>query len=161
MSPLTARLTGTPESAARQARINPMQRLGQPDDIAALIAFLLSPDALPNLQAFMGSRRLAPIIVPRRPVSQVTLAWHARNVELEVNCVIPPLALTSISIRSLNCATPGWSSPLIRAIAIYLPKLHRLRLHNISADVNNEYVRFVIFSSPAKFLLSRTCLGNL
>lgn len=45
MSALTARLTGTPESAARQARINPMQRLGQPDDSAALIAFLLSPDA--------------------------------------------------------------------------------------------------------------------
>lgn len=45
VSPLTARLTGTPETAARQARINPMQRLGQPDDIAALMAFLLSADA--------------------------------------------------------------------------------------------------------------------
>ena len=45
VSALSARLTGTPEAIARNAQANPMQRVGQGDDTAALIAFLLSPEA--------------------------------------------------------------------------------------------------------------------
>ncbi|KAH8118847.1 hypothetical protein DFH11DRAFT_704260 [Phellopilus nigrolimitatus] len=105
-------------------------------------SFALAPSALPALQAYMGSRRLAPAIVPRRPVSRITLAWHAPNVELEVGCIVPFLAMSSVTTQSFSCATPGWSSVLIRAIATYLPKLQSIRLHNISTDYHNEAEAF-------------------
>lgn len=44
-SRMSARLTGTPAAAERMARANPMGRLGEGDDTAALIAFLLGTDA--------------------------------------------------------------------------------------------------------------------
>lgn len=45
ISPLTARLTDSPEAIARNARQNPMQRLGAGHDTAAMMAFLLSDAA--------------------------------------------------------------------------------------------------------------------
>jgi len=44
-SRLSARLTGTPELAAKHGKSNPLGRIGQGDDIAAMLAFLLSDDA--------------------------------------------------------------------------------------------------------------------
>lgn len=44
-SRLSARLTGTPELAAKHGKANPLGRIGQGEDIAAMIAFLLSDDA--------------------------------------------------------------------------------------------------------------------
>lgn len=44
-SALSARLTGSPEAIERNARMNPMNRVGEGDDSASLIAFLLSDDA--------------------------------------------------------------------------------------------------------------------
>ncbi|MBV1775907.1 SDR family oxidoreductase [Burkholderiaceae bacterium DAT-1] len=44
-SNLSARLTGTPEALARSASLNPMGRVGEGADSAAMIAFLLSPEA--------------------------------------------------------------------------------------------------------------------
>jgi NAD(P)-dependent dehydrogenase (short-subunit alcohol dehydrogenase family) len=38
-------LTGNEQMATAIAQMHAMQRLGEPDDIAALAAFLLSPDA--------------------------------------------------------------------------------------------------------------------
>lgn len=100
----------------------------------------LSEGSLPNLSSYMGSRRLVPAIIPGRPVRRVTLAWHAPNVELEVACVIPELAKASTPVQSFSVATPGWSSAMLRALATYLPGLHSLRLHNVSADYHNEVV---------------------
>lgn len=98
----------------------------------------------------MGSRRLAPALVPGRPVQRVTLAWHSPNVELEVECIIPPLAMTSTPILSFSVATPGWSSVLLRALAAYLPKLQLLRMHNISADFHNEAVSIISSVTEAR-----------
>lgn len=100
----------------------------------------LPEGSLPNLLSYMGSRRLVPAVIPGRPVRRVTLAWHAPNVELEVECVIPELAKSSAPIQNFSVATPGWSSALLRALATYLPGLHSLRLHNVSADYHNEIV---------------------
>ncbi|MCB5194704.1 SDR family NAD(P)-dependent oxidoreductase [Deefgea salmonis] len=44
-SALSARLTGTPEALARNAKMNPMGLIGEGQDSAALIAFLLSDAA--------------------------------------------------------------------------------------------------------------------
>lgn len=44
-SSLSARLTGTPEAEARSAALNPMGRIGEPEDIANAIRFLLSDEA--------------------------------------------------------------------------------------------------------------------
>lgn len=104
----------------------------------------LPPDALPSLNSYMGSRRLVPALLPGRPVRRVTLAWHAPNVELELGCVIPELAKGAVPVQSFSVATPGWSSPLVRALAAYLPGLHSLRLHNVSADYHNEAVSTAI-----------------
>ena len=100
----------------------------------------LPSTALPSLASYMGSRRLAPALVTGRPVRRITLAWHSPNVELEVRCIIPPLSQTSAPVLSFSVATPGWSSVLVRALAIYLSALQSLRLHNISADYHNEAV---------------------
>jgi NAD(P)-dependent dehydrogenase (short-subunit alcohol dehydrogenase family) len=40
-----AKLTTSEPMASAIAALHPMERLGEPDDIAALAAFLLSPDA--------------------------------------------------------------------------------------------------------------------
>lgn len=45
VSRLAGRLTDTPEAIARSSKLNPMLKLGQGDDIAAAIAFLLSQDS--------------------------------------------------------------------------------------------------------------------
>lgn len=45
VSALSARLTGSPEAIARSSTLNPMRRLGEGRDAAALMAFLLSDDA--------------------------------------------------------------------------------------------------------------------
>jgi NAD(P)-dependent dehydrogenase (short-subunit alcohol dehydrogenase family) len=45
VSALSARLTGSPEAIERNAKMNPMGRVGEGSDTAALIAFLLSDDA--------------------------------------------------------------------------------------------------------------------
>ncbi len=102
--------------------------------------FTLPPGTLPALQTFMGSRRLVSAFVPRRPVSRATLAWHSPNVEVEVDCVIPFLSKSSVPLTSFSCATPGWSSVLVRSIADYLPELKSIRLLNVSADYHNEAV---------------------
>ena len=115
--------------------------------------FILAPDALPNLRAYMGSRRLAPTFVPGRPVSRVTLAWHAPNVELEVDCIIPHIARSSSAITSFSVATPCWSSALIRSVANNLPNVRSIRFHNISADYHNEAVRS--FNSKYSALISK------
>jgi NAD(P)-dependent dehydrogenase (short-subunit alcohol dehydrogenase family) len=44
-SALSARLTGTPEAMERNAKMNPMNLIGEGDDSAALIDFLLGDDA--------------------------------------------------------------------------------------------------------------------
>lgn len=44
-TPLAAPLTASEQMAGAIAQLHPLQRLGEPDDIAALAAFLLSPDA--------------------------------------------------------------------------------------------------------------------
>ena len=44
-SAMSARLTGSPTVAERLAKANPLGRLGQGDDTAALAEFLLSPAA--------------------------------------------------------------------------------------------------------------------
>lgn len=44
-TPLSQRLLGNEQLAAAMARLHPLERLGTPDDIAALAAFLLSDDA--------------------------------------------------------------------------------------------------------------------
>ncbi|MFN3631161.1 MAG: SDR family NAD(P)-dependent oxidoreductase, partial [Casimicrobiaceae bacterium] len=44
-SPLTQRFIATPEAEARSASLIPDGRIGEPDEVAAAIAFLLSPDA--------------------------------------------------------------------------------------------------------------------
>jgi NAD(P)-dependent dehydrogenase (short-subunit alcohol dehydrogenase family) len=44
-SALSARLTGTPEAMERNAKMNPMNLIGEGDDSAALIDFLLSDNA--------------------------------------------------------------------------------------------------------------------
>lgn len=44
-TPLAEALTARAESAAAIAALHPLPRLGEPDDVAALAAFLLSPDA--------------------------------------------------------------------------------------------------------------------
>lgn len=41
-TPLAAALTGNPQMAASIAQLHPMQRLGKPDDVAAMASFLLS-----------------------------------------------------------------------------------------------------------------------
>lgn len=119
--------------------------------------FVLAADALPNLRAYMGSRRLAPIFVPGRPVNRVTLAWHAPNIELEVDCIIPRLAQSSSPITSFSCATFGWSSALIRSVAENLPKLRSIRFHNISADYYNEAVRILSPLCTFRGLLTLCC----
>lgn len=45
VSRLSARLTETPEAIARSSKLNPMQRIGQGDDVAAAMAYLLSDEA--------------------------------------------------------------------------------------------------------------------
>lgn len=45
VSALSARLTGTPEAIERSAKMNPMNRVGEGTDSAALMAFLLSNEA--------------------------------------------------------------------------------------------------------------------
>ncbi|GAB3263505.1 SDR family NAD(P)-dependent oxidoreductase [Chitinimonas naiadis] len=45
ISALSARLTGSPEAIARNAQMNPMGKLGEGADSAAMMAFLLSDDA--------------------------------------------------------------------------------------------------------------------
>ena len=118
--------------------------------------FTLPQSALPALKTFMGSRRLAPVIVPGRPVEKITLAWHAQNVELEVSCIIPSLARSSVPVRYFACATPGWSSALIRAISMFLPSLHSLKLQNISTEVSNEVVStFMHFLLLHRFYFNR------
>ncbi|THH06623.1 hypothetical protein EW145_g3954 [Phellinidium pouzarii] len=102
------------------------------------IPFDLPPRSLPALTSYMGSRRLVSALIPSRPVRRVTLAWHAPNVEVEVACVIPPLALSSSLMQNFSVATPGWSSVLVRALAAYLPTLLSLRLYNTSSDYHNE-----------------------
>lgn len=109
----------------------------------------LPPGTLPALQTFMGSRRLVSAFVPRRPVSRATLAWHSPNVEVEVDCVIPFLSKSSVPLTSFSCATPGWSSALVRSIAAYLPELKSIRLLNVSADYHNEAVSDVL---PLRFI---------
>ena len=42
-TPLAGRLLSTPEKVEAQAKLNPMKRVGKPQDIAATAAFLLSP----------------------------------------------------------------------------------------------------------------------
>ncbi|HSK38758.1 MAG TPA: SDR family oxidoreductase [Arenibaculum sp.] len=44
-TPLAAELTGNPVLAQAIAQLHPLPRLGEPEDAAALAAFLLSPDA--------------------------------------------------------------------------------------------------------------------
>jgi NAD(P)-dependent dehydrogenase (short-subunit alcohol dehydrogenase family) len=44
-TPLTERLLANEQTAAALAGMHPLQRLGTPDDVATLAAFLLSPDA--------------------------------------------------------------------------------------------------------------------
>ncbi len=44
-SPLTQRFIATPEAEARSASLIPDGRIGEPDEVAAAIAFLLSPEA--------------------------------------------------------------------------------------------------------------------
>ena len=44
-SPMTAAVEAMPEIAAEYAQAIPMGRLGQPDEVAGVIAFLASPDA--------------------------------------------------------------------------------------------------------------------
>ncbi len=44
-SNMTQRFYATPEAEARASAMNPMGRIGEPDDIAQAIAFLLSPQA--------------------------------------------------------------------------------------------------------------------
>lgn len=45
ISPLSGRLTDSPEAILQSSRLNPMQRLGSGHDIAAAIAFMLSENA--------------------------------------------------------------------------------------------------------------------
>ncbi|MFL9892859.1 SDR family NAD(P)-dependent oxidoreductase [Paraburkholderia sp. RL17-381-BIF-C] len=45
VSNMSSKLTGSPESIARMSKLNPMRRLGQGEDAAALIDFLLGDDA--------------------------------------------------------------------------------------------------------------------
>lgn len=44
-TPLAERLTNTPEKIQQSAQRHPLRRIGQPEDIAEAIAFLLSPSA--------------------------------------------------------------------------------------------------------------------
>ncbi len=44
-TPLAARITGNPAAEKASLAMHPLGRLGEADDVAALIAFLLSPDA--------------------------------------------------------------------------------------------------------------------
>jgi NAD(P)-dependent dehydrogenase (short-subunit alcohol dehydrogenase family) len=44
-TPLTERMLANEQTAAALAGMHPLQRLGTPDDVAALAAFLLSPEA--------------------------------------------------------------------------------------------------------------------
>jgi NAD(P)-dependent dehydrogenase (short-subunit alcohol dehydrogenase family) len=44
-SALSSRLLASPEAERRMAAMNPMQHIGEPDELAALAAFLLSDDA--------------------------------------------------------------------------------------------------------------------
>lgn len=130
------------------------------------LPFTLPSNALPALASYMGSRRLAPALVSGRPVQRVTLAWHSPNVELEVECIIPRLSLTSTPILSFSVATPGWSSVLLRALATYLPRLQSLRMHNISSDFHNEAEIYttlsnVLSSFPDLSRLELPCHRNI
>jgi NAD(P)-dependent dehydrogenase (short-subunit alcohol dehydrogenase family) len=44
-TPLTARITGSPAASQASLAMHALGRLGEPEDVAAAIAFLLSPDA--------------------------------------------------------------------------------------------------------------------
>lgn len=44
-TPLTARVTGSPAGEQASLAMHALGRLGEPDDVAAMIAYLLSPDA--------------------------------------------------------------------------------------------------------------------
>jgi NAD(P)-dependent dehydrogenase (short-subunit alcohol dehydrogenase family) len=44
-TPLAAKLLANPQTAEQIAQLHPLQRIGQPPEIAKLAAFLLSPDA--------------------------------------------------------------------------------------------------------------------
>ncbi|KAL5487522.1 hypothetical protein ACEPAI_5630 [Sanghuangporus weigelae] len=126
----------------------------------------LPPTALPALSSYMGSRRLAPALVPGRPVRRITLAWHSPNVDFEVGCIVPSLGRTSAPVLSFSVATPGWSSVLVRAVAACLPALQSLRLHNISSDFHNESELFttitnVLRSFPDLARLELPCHRNV
>jgi len=112
-------------------------------------SFAISPAALPILNTFMGSRRLASLFVPYRPVERVTLAWHTLNVEAEVDRVVPALSMSSKTVKYLNCATLGWSPALICALAVNLPHLRSLRLYNLSTELHNESD---LFTAVSEFL---------
>lgn len=45
VSNMSSKLTGSPEAIARMSKLNPMRRLGQGEDAAALIDFLLGDEA--------------------------------------------------------------------------------------------------------------------
>jgi NAD(P)-dependent dehydrogenase (short-subunit alcohol dehydrogenase family) len=44
-TPLSARITGSPAAAEASRALHPLGRLGEPDDVASLIAWLVGPDA--------------------------------------------------------------------------------------------------------------------
>ena len=44
-TPLTARITGSPAAEQASLAMHAAGRLGEPDDVAGMIAYLLSPDA--------------------------------------------------------------------------------------------------------------------
>lgn len=105
--------------------------------------FVLPNHALPHLNTYIGSRRLVPFLVPRRPVTTLSLAWNTEDLNKEADYYLPLIAKSSTVVTSFSVCTTGWSVYMLHRIAGCLTSLQTFRLHNLSAGNHNEGVSLI------------------